>query len=41
MDEPKTVAEKLDATRNGDEFAAVIQGLFGALEAAMDKEEQQ
>lgn len=41
MNEPKTTAEKLDAARNGDEFAAAIQGLFAALETAMDKEAEQ
>lgn len=37
--EPKTVAEKLDAAKSGEEFADVIQGLFGALERARDEEE--
>lgn len=35
-DKPKTVAEQLDAAENGQEFAAVLQGLFGALEKAID-----
>ena len=30
-----TVAEKLDAAQTGDEFGAVIMGLFGSLENAM------
>ena len=37
-DAPKTVAEQLDAAQTGGEFAAVIQGLFSALEGAMDRE---
>lgn len=36
---PKTLAEQLDAAQNGEEFAAVIQGLFGFLEKARDEEE--
>lgn len=35
-DEPKTIPERLDAARDGQEFAAVLQGLFGALEKAID-----
>jgi hypothetical protein len=37
-DEPKTVAEQLDAAESGEEFGLVLQGLFGALERAMDEE---
>jgi len=37
-DEPKTIAEQLDAAENGQQFGAVLQGLFGALERAMDQE---
>lgn len=36
--EPKTVAEKLDAARTGEEFGQVIMGLFSSLEKAMDDE---
>lgn len=38
MTDPKTIPERLDAARDGAEFAAVLQGLFGALERAMDAE---
>ena len=37
---PMTLAEQLDAARHGDEFAQVIQNLFGVLEKAMDEEEK-
>ena len=36
--EPKTIPEKLDAARDGQEFAAVLGELFGALEKAIDEE---
>ena len=36
MNEPKTVAEQLDAAKDGQEFAQVINGLFGALERMSD-----
>lgn len=39
--EPKTVAEKLDAAQDGQEFAAVLNGLFTALERARDNEEEE
>ena len=32
MSEPKTLAECLDAARDGNEFAAVINQLFAVLE---------
>ena len=35
--EPRTVPEQLDAARNGQEFAAVLAGLFAALEQARDE----
>lgn len=35
--EPKTVAEQLDAAKTGEEFGAVLMGLFGALERARDQ----
>ena len=34
MTDPKTIPEKLDAARNGDEFAQVLNDLFTALEEA-------
>lgn len=37
--EPKAFAEQLDATRDGEEFAQVIHGLFAGLERTMDAEE--
>ena len=37
---PITVAEQLDAARSGEEFTQVIQNLFGALQTAMDEEDQ-
>jgi len=36
--EPKTIPERLDAARDGKEFGDVINGLFTALEKAMDEE---
>lgn len=39
MDNPKTIPEKLDSAKNGEEFATVLQGLFSALERAMDEED--
>lgn len=36
MSDPKTLAEQLDAARNGVEFAQVIQGMFRTLERRMD-----
>lgn len=38
---PRTVAEALDAARDGKEFGAVLGGLFAALETAMEKEKEQ
>lgn len=34
-----TFPERLDAAENGEQFAAVIMGLFSALEQAMEDEE--
>lgn len=34
MDDPKTIPEKLDAAKNGDEFGRVLMGLFSALDQA-------
>ncbi|MGB0972379.1 MAG: hypothetical protein ACPGVG_15680 [Mycobacterium sp.] len=36
MSGPKTLAEQLDAARNGAEFGQVIQGLFRTVEQQMD-----
>lgn len=36
MDEPKTIAEALDAAETGEEFGQVIQGLFSILEKEND-----
>jgi len=38
MTDPKTVAEKLDAAQNGEQFGAVLSDLFRALEKAGDEE---
>lgn len=41
---PKTLAERLDAAAasgSGEEFGAVIQGLFGWLEKARDEAENE
>lgn len=35
---PKTLAEQLDAAQTGEEFGAVVMGLFGALERLKDDE---
>lgn len=35
----KTVAERLDATENGEQFAAVLSHLFATLEHAIDLED--
>jgi hypothetical protein len=39
MSDPKTVAEQLDAAKNGDEFGGVILGFFAALDKARWAEE--
>jgi len=36
MPEIKTIAEQLDAAKDGKEFAAVITQLFGVLEQARE-----
>jgi hypothetical protein len=36
VDDPRTLAEALDAAQDGAQFGQVIQGLFSALEAAID-----
>lgn len=38
MNEPKTIAEKLDAAQTGEEFAGVLGGLFASLERARNAE---
>lgn len=37
-DEPVTIAERLDAAADGDEFGRVVMGLFRTLERQMDDE---
>ena len=39
MTNPRTIAEQLDAARDGTEFGAVLGGLFAALEKARDDDE--
>jgi len=39
VNDPKTIAEQLDAAKTGEEFARVINGLFGLLERAIDADE--
>jgi len=36
--EPKTIPERLDAAKTGEEFMGVLQDLFRAVEAAKDAE---
>ncbi len=36
--EKRTLAEALDAAQTGEEFGAVLGGLFAALERAKDEE---
>lgn len=38
-DAPRTVPEKLDAARDGQEFASVLRGLFSALERAREDDD--
>ena len=35
---PRTIPERLDAARDGQEFAAVLGSLFTALEQAIDEQ---
>jgi len=35
----KTVAERLDAVTDGEQFGRVIQGLFAALEHAIEEDQ--
>lgn len=39
MPEPKTVAEKLDAAKNGEEFMQVLHDLLAALDKARDDDD--
>jgi hypothetical protein len=39
MSEPKTVAERLDAADDGQQFAGVLHSLFASLEQAIDDED--
>ena len=41
VEKNKTLAEQLDAAETGEQFGAVIQGLFGFLERVKDDEETQ
>jgi len=36
--DPRTLAEHLDAARTGEEFGAVVMGLFSALEGKIDED---
>ena len=36
----RTIAERLDAAENGDQFSRVINSLFTALEHAIDEDDQ-
>lgn len=36
MSEPKTVAERLDAAGDGQQFGQILQSLFASLEQAID-----
>lgn len=40
-DQPRTIAEQLDAAPDGKRFGEVLNNLFSALETAMDKQEAQ
>lgn len=37
----RTIPEQLDDAKDGAEFAQVLHGLFGALEAAKDAEDDE
>lgn len=41
MTDPKTLAEKLDAAQNGEQFGAVLNQLFRALERAKDEVDEE
>lgn len=40
MTGPKTIPEQLDAARDGREFADTLGRLFGALEQAMEADDE-
>lgn len=40
MEEPKTFAEKLDATKNGGEFLNVLNELFSAFDKAVQESKE-
>ena len=37
MNDPKTVAEQLDAAKDGEEFGQVLMGFFAAMDKARDE----
>jgi hypothetical protein len=39
VNEPKTVAEMLDAAETGEEFGNVLMGFFAAVDKARDEDE--
>ena len=39
MSDPKTVAEQLDAAKNGNEFGLAVLGFFAALDKGRGAEE--
>ena len=39
VNEPKTVAEQLDAAKDGEEFGKVLMGFFAAVDKARDEDE--
>ena len=39
VNEPKTVAEMLDAAETGEEFGNVLMGCFAAVDKARDEDE--
>jgi hypothetical protein len=41
MDEPKTFAEKLDASKDGKEFQSVLMDLFSALDKAVQESKEE
>lgn len=41
VNEPRTVAEQLDAAQTGEEFGNVLKGFFAALADAKYREDEQ
>ena len=37
VNDPKTVAEQLDAAKDGEEFGQVLMGFFAAMDKARDE----